>query len=66
MAPTRCTTCGQEVEPAAEACPHCGSAVQAPRDRARSVLLNAYSVGCLTILALLTVVLVYRLATVFL
>jgi len=66
MALAQCAECGQETSGAASACPHCGYAEDPKTDRTRKVLLRAYNIGCLAILALLTIVLVYRLVPMFL
>jgi predicted nucleic acid-binding Zn ribbon protein len=58
-----CASCDTEIPAGAAVCSHCGAAAQPTRDAARHFLVRAYSVGCLTVLALLTFMLVYRLAT---
>jgi predicted nucleic acid-binding Zn ribbon protein len=60
MAAEACTSCGRALPDDREPCPDCIVPKRDETDRARQFLLPAYSIGCLTVIALLTVLLLVR------
>jgi predicted nucleic acid-binding Zn ribbon protein len=60
MATTNCSECGREHSGPNAVCSRCARPAVRDADRARRFLLPAYSIGCLIVLALLTILLAYR------
>jgi predicted nucleic acid-binding Zn ribbon protein len=54
MALTHCPACNGEISDGTATCYHCGEVLKPEQDHVRRVLLKAYNVGCLIVLALLT------------
>jgi len=60
MAAEACTRCGRPLADGVGPCPECVDPRRDDTDRARRFLLPAYSIGCLTVIALLTVLLLVK------
>jgi predicted nucleic acid-binding Zn ribbon protein len=59
MSLTPCPGCSREIPDTASTCPHCGQTLQPARERVTGTLLKAYNIGCLIVLALLTLAFLY-------
>jgi predicted nucleic acid-binding Zn ribbon protein len=53
MASIHCPKCQGELSDSVATCPHCDHVVQPNKERFMRLLLNAYNIGCLVILAML-------------
>jgi predicted nucleic acid-binding Zn ribbon protein len=53
MALIRCPNCNGEISDTAPTCSHCGHVVRPKKERMTRLLLSAYNIGCLAILAML-------------
>jgi predicted nucleic acid-binding Zn ribbon protein len=54
MPPTHCPACDGKVSSDASSCFRCGAVLDPDADRTRRILVKAYNIGCLLVLALLT------------